>query len=393
MELVGKKQVKKMLRWFSISALALLAACGSIGPRASMILESDEAVVSKSNESEKYGVVGLDIASASEASRLLSRGNQAVFVRDTKAKPVTIGEGDLIEISILTTSDTGFIDLTNSSVTPISSTTLPLQNVGSDGMVSVPPIGRIKAAGNSVQAFERLLSRRLGEVLIEPAVIVRIAERSSAQVSVLGSVTRPGNYSINQNSKHLVDVIANAGGPTEKSSDLEVTLSRNGKVGKAALDKVYAKPRLNVHMRNRDIVSLDRFEKRISVLGAGGRNSYVEFDRPDVTLADALGQSGGLVNRRADKKGIFVFRRISKSDARALGVDTTEIQNDPMPIIFNLDLTKPQALFAAQEFLMSDKDLIYVSDNLNEELSAIFGVLTNFAPTPSEFVRDATISN
>jgi|GEM_PF-2346769 len=382
-----------MIKWISVCALALLASCGSIGPRASAILGGDDAVVTKANSPEKYAVVGLDISSALSASQLLAKSNSSAFVPDTKPSPAVIGVGDLVEISILTTSDTGFIDLTNSTISPISATALPSQNVGTDGMVSVPPIGRIKAAGKSVQQFERLLSRRLGEVLIEPAVIVRIADRLSARVSVLGSVTRPGTYPINQNSRHLVEMIANAGGPTERSSDLEVSLNRGGRVGTASLDKVYASKRLNVHVRNGDVISLDRFEKRISVLGAGGANSYLDFDRSDITLADALGRAGGIENRRADKKGIFVFRRISVSDAQALGVDTTEILNDPVPLVFSLDMTKPQALFAAREFLMSDRDLIYISDSLNEELSAIFGVFTNFAPTPADFVRNATINS
>jgi hypothetical protein len=35
-------------------------------------------------------------------------------------------------------------------------------------MISVPPIGRVRAAGNSVQGFERFLTRKLGEVLVAP---------------------------------------------------------------------------------------------------------------------------------------------------------------------------------------------------------------------------------
>jgi hypothetical protein len=40
---------------------------------------------------------------------------------------------------------------------------------------------------------------------------------------------------------------------------------------------------------------------------------------------------------------------------------------------------------------MGRNDLIYIADSLNEEISAVFSVFTNFAPTPAEFVRDGTI--
>lgn len=380
-------------KWALITPLLLVVGCGSIGPRSSEILGSDEAVISKDETEEKYAVVVLDTKNAGEASRLVKKRNASAFIKNNNQKPVIIGEGDLVQISILTTSDAGFIDLTQSTISPISATSLPAQNVGTDGMVSVPPIGRVKAAGSSVQQLERLLSRRLGEVLIEPAVIVRILERSSARVSVLGAVQNPGIYPIDQNNTHLVEMLATAGGPTQRSSDLELTLSRRGQVGKAGLDSIYENPRLNVHVENRDIISLDAFERRVTVLGANGSNSLLSFDRADTSLADALGQAGGLANRRADKKGIFVFRRMAAADVRGLGVDTSEFTTDPVPIIFNLDMTKPQSIFAAREFMMSDKDLIYISDSLNEELSAIFSVFTNFSPTPAEFVRDATISS
>jgi hypothetical protein len=55
-----------------------------------------------------------------------------------------------------------------------------------------PPIGRLRAAGQTIQSFEALLERRLGEVLIEPSVIVELIDRQSARVNVVGQVAGGG---------------------------------------------------------------------------------------------------------------------------------------------------------------------------------------------------------
>lgn len=370
----------------------LLVGCAGSGPRTQDILTDDQAVVAAQTQERPFAVVGIDSRSTKIASDWMSTSQTRGFIKDSGAGSVVIGRSDVLEVSIVSTSESGYIDLTNSTLSPISTTTLPPQEVGSDGMVSVPPLGRVRAQGKTAQGFERFLERRLGEVLVDPSVIVRIAERRSARVSVLGAVVNPGTYPINQNNTHLVEILAEAGGPSGRAEDLEIAYSRRGETGRAQLNKVYENPRYNIHVRHGDVISIETPARRLTVLGAGGQNVTLTYDVPSLSLAEALGKAGGLLNRRADKKGVFVYREISVKAARALGVDTSRFGSGPVPAIFNLNLSTPQSLFAAKDFKMAEDDLIYIADSLNEEIAAVFSVFTNFAPTPAEYVRDATIN-
>lgn len=370
---------------------AILAGCAGSGPRTQDILSNEHAVSAEQEGDATFAVVSVSTQSAKTATEWLDRSLTRAFITDTGAGPIIIGPSDILEVSIVTTSESGFIDLTNSTLSPISTTTLPVQEVGSDGMISVPPLGRVRAQGQSAQGFERLLERRLGEVLVDPSVIVRIAERRSARVSVLGSVVTPGIYSINQNNMHLVEVLAEAGGPDGRAEDLEIAYSRGRQTGRAQLNEVYENPSFNIHVRNGDVISIEPPARRLTVLGAGGQNATIVYDQPSISLAEALGFAGGLLNRRADKKGIFIYREISLEAASDLGLDVAPFGEGPVATIFNVNLSEPQSLFAAREFKMAESDLIYIADSLNEEISAVFSVFTNFSPTPAEFIRDATI--
>lgn len=368
-----------------------LAACQGAGPRKDAILGDADAVRVSRDTAEPYAVIDVDKDIAHRASRWLEKSSFRGFVSDTGARPVVIGTGDTLDISIVTTSEVGFIDLTNSTLSPISSTSLPPQEVGSDGMVAVPPLGRVRASGQTVQQFENFLTRRLGEVLVDPSAVVRIADRRSARVSVLGSVANPGTYSINQNNAHLVEMIAEAGGPSERAELLDVSLSRKGRTGRAHLVDVYETPSLNVHVVHGDVISVERPARKFTVLGAGGVNTTLLFDEPEVTLADALGRAGGLLNRRADRQGVFLYRTIGKNAAVDLGADGTKFAGDTVPTIFRFDMTEPQSLFTAQSFQIADGDILYISDSVVEEINAVIDAFGFVSPTPAEFIRDEAI--
>lgn len=372
-----------------LMAVTLLFGCASSGPRTQDILESEQAVAATHAQDTPFAVVSINTESARLASNWLDQTQMRRFINDTGSAPVIIGPSDLLEISIISTSENGYIDLTNSTLSPISTSTLPLQEVGSDGMVSVPPLGRIRAQGRTPQAFEQFLERRLGNVLVDPSVIVRIAERRSARVSVLGAVMAPGTYSIEQNRRYLVEVLAQAGGPQGRAEELEVAYSRDGVTGRAKLDRIYENPDFNIHLRHGDVISVEPPARRLTVLGAGGQNALITYDQPDLDLVEALGLARGLMNRRADRQGVFIYREISAAAAADLGVDTSPFGDGPIPTIFNVNMSAPQSLFAAKSFKMGQDDLIYISDSLHEEIAAIFAIFGNFVPLPADIIREA----
>lgn len=369
-----------------------IAACQGVGPRTQAILDSENAIKVESNQEEAFVLVEVNGEIAEKIAKAAPNRTTARFVTSGQTSPVVIGAGDVLDISIVSTNENGFIDFTQSSISPVSTTDLPTQTVGTDGNVNVPPLGRVNARGQSVQQFETFLTRRLGEVLIKPSVIVNLTDRKSARVSVLGEVAQPGSFSINQDSQHLVDVITLAGGPTSRPEDLTVSLSRKGSTATVGVDQLLANPKYNVHVRPGDIINVESSRSTYTILGASGNNSTQDFSRATFSLADALGRAGGLQNRQADREGVFLFRETPKSLVASLGADTSNIKTTMAPTIFQFDLSQPTSVFTIAKFQIQDGDIIYISNSRAEEINAAIGAFTNFIPAPVEYVRDATIN-
>ena len=99
------------------------------------------------------------------------------------------------------------------------------------------------------------------------------------------------------------------------------------------------------------------------------------------------------MNRRADRKGVFIYREVSVEAAKAFGVDVTGFTGPLVPTIFNLDMSQPQSLFAAKDFYMAEDDVIYISDSVNEEIGSVYDVLRPIYPTGNAILIDAALGD
>jgi polysaccharide export outer membrane protein len=376
------------------AAALSLAACGGAGPQTGTILKSKSAeLVDRTRQDEPFVLVDVGLNFAER----LAYNNDRVHWHMPKAGPAAfaIGVNDVIDISIVSSNDTGFIDFSQGALSPISTTSLPRQTVASDGTVAVPLLGRIKASGRSVQSLEKLLTRRLSEVLVNPTAIVQLVERQSATVSLIGAgITTPGTYPINLSDRRLLDVIGRAGGPEGEAKDIIVSLVRSGVTYQAVLYDIYSDPAHNIYIHKGDLISLEPRTTRVQVVGATGANSNIEVEEIDVTLMDVLSEAGGLNSPRADLEGVFVFRRTPPKQLQNIGADVTAFAGHyTVPTIFRFDMTQPTAFFTAEAFQMRDDDILYVADSTNAKLSNFFEAIGYFAPTPAVYVQDATLGN
>ncbi len=377
-----------------LAAVTGLAACGGAGPDTNRIVGAPGAqAVNQSGTEDQFVLVDTGLNFAERLAGItvdghwqMPGGGPGSFV---------IGVSDVLDISIVSNNDAGFLDFTQSAVTPIATTPLPRQVVAEDGTVAVPLLGRVRARGRSVQALESLLTEQLSEVLVNPTAFVQMVERQSATVSVIGEgITNPGTYPINLSDRRLLDIVGRAGGPAGAAQDIIVSLSRGGTTYRAVLADVYGQSRLNPYVRKGDLISLEPRRTRVQVMGATGSNTLVELDQVEVSLIDVLSEAGGLNSPRASLKGVFVYRQAPPAELRALGADLSEFAGrTAVPTIYRFDMTAPTAFFTAKAFRMRDDDILYVSDSANAKLANFFGAVGFFAPNPSVYVQDATIDN
>jgi polysaccharide export outer membrane protein len=79
------------------------------------------------------------------------------------------------------------------------------------GEINLPLVGRVRAAGRTIEQLETEITTRLKRFLHEPQVTVSIAEFKSRPVSVFGAVDRPGVIQL-EGPKTLWEAISLAGG-------------------------------------------------------------------------------------------------------------------------------------------------------------------------------------
>ncbi|MGA7502712.1 MAG: polysaccharide biosynthesis/export family protein [Candidatus Sulfotelmatobacter sp.] len=83
--------------------------------------------------------------------------------------------------------------------------------VRSDGKISLPLVGEVKAAGETPLKLEQDLEARLKNYIDEPEVTVIVQQINSQKFNILGQVNHPGSFTL-ANSATVLDAIALAGG-------------------------------------------------------------------------------------------------------------------------------------------------------------------------------------
>jgi polysaccharide export outer membrane protein len=131
----------------------------------------------------------------------------------TDARLMRLGAGDSISIQVYGQPD-------------MSST----EYVADDGSINVPLVGHVQVSGLSpVEAgtkVEKALAK--GQFLVDPHVTISIVQSRSQRVIVLGEVRTPGRYTVDPNSS-IMDLLAQAGGLTDKAADTAYVLRSDGK--------------------------------------------------------------------------------------------------------------------------------------------------------------------
>ena len=282
-----------------------------------------------------------------------------------------IGPGDVIEVSIWEAPPAmlfGSIALdVAAGVKNTRAETLPAQMVMEDGNITVPFAGRVSVAGRSVRAIEADITKRLQGQANNPQVIVRVMQSTTSRVTVMGDMARSAQLPLTPKGERLLDAIAQAGGVTQPVNRMSVQISRRATTATMPLDAVIRDPGQNIALLPGDVVTALYQPKSFSVFGAVSKNQEVPFEAQGISLAQALARSGGLDDRRADARGVFIFRF---EDARLLDAGTRPMPaaDGTTPVIYHVSLRDPASFFVTQNFPIKDRDVLYVANAPSVEL-------------------------
>ena len=91
---------------------------------------------------------------------------------------------------------------------PDMSKTVPVRP---DGMISLPLVGELKAAGNTPVQFQDVLAEAMKKYVSDPQVTVVVERVASLNFNIVGEVAKPGYYPLTRRLT-VLDAISMAGG-------------------------------------------------------------------------------------------------------------------------------------------------------------------------------------
>jgi polysaccharide export outer membrane protein len=96
-----------------------------------------------------------------------------------------------------------------------------------DGMISLPLVNDVQAAGVEPSTLAQQIQGKLQEFIVNPSVTVSVEEQAPFEISILGEVARPGVYRIEHDAS-VLKALALAGGLTQIAARDRVFVLRYG---------------------------------------------------------------------------------------------------------------------------------------------------------------------
>lgn len=349
------------------------------------------SVSSKSNQTAgiDYALVDINAAVLSAFSETTVKSFEGGFGGGRGGAPVLpLGVGDVVQVSIFESQAGGLFIPADAGSRPGNFVQLPQQTVGRSGSINIPYAGEIQVSGYTEEQVARVIEDRLANRAIEPQAVVTKISARSAQIAVLGDVRNPAKITLTEAGERVLDVLSEAGGLNSPGKETYVTLQRRGRSGTILYDHLVKTPAENIYVVPGDIITVDRERRTYLAFGAAGLNGRFDFEESDLSLGDALGKAGGLLDGRADPAQVMLYRVADKAILAKLGVNVSHFEADTVPVIFRANLRDPSSLFALQKFPMEDKDILYVTNSDSTELVKFLNIVNSVTSTAAGATSD-----
>ena len=288
----------------------------------------------------------------------------------------TIRPGDVLGLTVWENVDDGLL-----AGEATSSTILEEVQVDSAGFIFVPYAGRIRASGNTPEQLREMITVKLEDQTPDPQVQVRRLAGDGSTVSLVGAVGAQGIYPIERPTRTLGTMLAQAGGVTIQPEIAQVTVIRGNQQGKIWFQDLFDNPQLDIALRGGDRILVEEDTRSFTALGATNAQARVPFETQDLSALEAIAQVGGLISIASDPTGVFIFRNEPAEVAgQVLGRDDLQ---GAQRMVYVLNLTQPNGLFVARDFVIRDEDTLYMTEapyaQWTKTISLISGGLTPLA--------------
>jgi polysaccharide export outer membrane protein len=255
--------------------------------------------------------------------------------------------------------------------------------IDAEGFLSMPVLGRVKAAGLTQAQLEAELVKRLREFIVQPQVFVIPVQFKGNPVFFDGMFLRPGIYTL-QGRRTLLEMLTVVGG-LQPNASRRVKIRRQAEYGLIPLpgavedpEKKFSaveismaslresiNPAEDIVLQPYDVVSVERAEM-IYVSGEVAKIGGIELgERSSLSVTQALALSGGFT-KDANRSRARVLRPVLNTNRRAeIDVDLNGIYEGKV-----------------NDFPLLPNDVLFVSRSNQRTILAVVGTIGLSALTP-----------
>jgi polysaccharide export outer membrane protein len=317
--------------------------------------------VTHNNTSPEYRVIEITPEVIATLRTQVNNISSELTPADVTAAPANyiVGPGDVLQIVVW-----DHLELTNPFGAVNRDPVASGQLVAADGSLYFPYVGVFQAGGLTIQDIRAKIAASLTSVVNKPQVDVRVVAYRSARVQVTGEVRNPGVVTLDDTTKGLLEAINEKGGLSPTASRRIALLIRDGRSYQIDLAGLLSgsSPAINPLLKGGDIVHLpDTNDDQVFVLGELNRQAPVVMGQQKLTLTESLTKSGGMDRLTANDSGVLIFRRPSSPDELAT--------------IYALDMSHPQGLLLAGEFVLQPRDVVYVKATAFAQYNSVINQL------------------
>jgi len=198
-----------------------------------------------------------------------------------------------------------------------------------EGFIFPEQLGRVTAAGQTLDGLRAALGRSYARIFADPTVTLTISSQRAIEVYVIGDVVRPGRH-LQMGMATVLDALYAAGGPSEIGSYRQIRLTRVGSPPHEVdlYDYLLTGSREeDVLLDPGDTIFVPAMGAEVGVAGEVRRPARYE-PAADATVADVVEMAGGLTPQaygvlhlwRTDERRQWRLLTCSTADAGADGM-------------------------------------------------------------------------
>lgn len=352
--------------------LPLLAAC--VNMESGMRIDAKD-VPSTGTKEQAAPVIRLITAELLESEKAARAQAPDAQVRGLFApsQRYLIGNGDLLSILVWDHPELNIAAAGAQALTTSGAQSPAGYVVDQDGFIQFPYVGPIKLSGLTELQARNLLSDRLVKSIKRPDVTLRVLAFRSKKIYVDGEVKAPGSIAIDDVPMTLLEGVSRAGGFMPTSDTSQIVLARNGVTYPINLPHLvrHGVDAARVMLIPGDMVRVpSREESKVYVLGEVNEPKALPMINGRLTLADAIGEVGGLNQLSSSSRQVYVIRNAGAAE----------------PLVYNLDAASPVALALAGNFDLQPRDVVFVDASGLSRFNRIISLILPTAAAASSTI-------